>query len=116
MACGLPGASCASERETNSADNSRGTKNGQQTRYPHGGWPGLFPPPRPPRIGGHSPRRRNAMPAPLTRTLGRFAAELTYEKLPAEAVEVVKTGFTDTVAVMFAGRDEPVARIVRDSL
>jgi 2-methylcitrate dehydratase PrpD len=56
------------------------------------------------------------MTAPLTQTLGRFASELTFEKLPAEAVEVVKTGFTDTIAVMLAGRDEPVAKIVRDSL
>jgi aconitate decarboxylase len=56
------------------------------------------------------------MAAPLTRTLGKFAAELTFEKLPAEAVEVVKTGFTDTIAVMLAGREEPVARIVRESL
>src|SRR4051794_38886346 len=56
------------------------------------------------------------MTAPLTKTLGRFVSELAFEKLPAEAIEVVKTGFTDTVAVMFAGRDEPVARIVRESL
>jgi 2-methylcitrate dehydratase PrpD len=56
------------------------------------------------------------MPTPLTRSFGRFASEIRFESLPAEAVEVVRTGFTDCVAVMLAGRDEPVARIVRDSL
>jgi 2-methylcitrate dehydratase PrpD len=56
------------------------------------------------------------MPAPLTRELGRFVSELRFESLPEAALEVVRTGFTDCVAVMFAGRDEPVARIVREQL
>lgn len=56
------------------------------------------------------------MPAPLTRTLGRFVADLTFEALPAAALDGVRTGFTDCVAVMLAGVDEPVARIVRESL
>src|SRR5260370_41174743 len=56
------------------------------------------------------------MPAPLTRSLGRFVSELRFASLPRAALDVVRTGFTDCVAVMFAGIDEPVARIVRDSL
>src|SRR5260370_36375698 len=56
------------------------------------------------------------MPAPLTRSLGRFVSELRYESLPRAALDVVRIGFTDCVAVMFAGIDEPVARIVRESI
>jgi 2-methylcitrate dehydratase PrpD len=56
------------------------------------------------------------MPAPLTRSLARFAASLTYRDLPAKAVEAVRLGFTDCVAAMFAGLGEPVVKIVRDTL
>ena len=56
------------------------------------------------------------MPAPLTRSLGRFVSELRYDALPKAALDVVRTGFTDCIAVMLAGIDEPVARIIRDSL
>src|SRR5580704_10526746 len=52
------------------------------------------------------------MPAPLTRSLGSFAASLKYEALPSKAVEVARLGFTDFVVVMFAGLTEPVLRIV----
>jgi aconitate decarboxylase len=56
------------------------------------------------------------MPAPLTRSLGQFAASLKYEVLPAKAVEVARLGFTDFVAVMFAGLTEPVLRIVTSTM
>src|SRR5258708_39324929 len=56
------------------------------------------------------------MPAPLTRSLGRFVSALRYEALPQAALDVVRTGFTDCVAVMLAGIDEKVARIVREQL
>ena len=56
------------------------------------------------------------MPAPLTRTLGSFAASLKYEMLPTEAVEAVRLGFTDCVAVMMAGLREPVLRIVTSTM
>src|SRR5262245_47773089 len=56
------------------------------------------------------------MPAPLTRTLGTFAASLKYEALPAKAVEAVRLGFTDCVAVMMAGVREPVLRIVSSTM
>lgn len=56
------------------------------------------------------------MPAPLTRTLGRFVSALRFEALPERAVEAVRIGFTDCIAVMLAGMNEPVARIVRDAI
>ncbi len=56
------------------------------------------------------------MRSPLTASLGRFVAELRYEALPKAALDVVRTGFTDCVAVMLAGIDEKVARIVREQL
>ena len=56
------------------------------------------------------------MPAPLTRTFGRFAAELSFDALPPEAVAPVKVGFTDCIAVMLAGVREPVAQIVKTTL
>ncbi|MCC6197907.1 MAG: MmgE/PrpD family protein [Burkholderiales bacterium] len=48
------------------------------------------------------------MAAPITRTLGRFASELTYDKLPASAVQAVRTAFTDSIAVMFYGMPFPI--------
>jgi len=56
------------------------------------------------------------MPAPLTRTLGQFVASLTFDKLPPEAAGVVRLGFTDCIATMLAGAQEPVARITREQL
>jgi len=56
------------------------------------------------------------MPAPLTRSLGSFAASLKYDALPAKAVEAVRLGFTDCVAVMMAGLPEPVLRIVKETM
>jgi len=52
--------------------------------------------------------------AGLTESLSHFIANPGFEKLPAEAARIVKTGFIDTVATMIAGRDEPVVRIVRE--
>src|SRR5260221_11148860 len=56
------------------------------------------------------------MRSPLTASLGRFVSELRCEALPKAALDVVRTGFTDCVAVMLAGIDEKVARIVREQL
>src|SRR5262249_60220797 len=52
------------------------------------------------------------MPAPLTRSLGSFAASLKYEMLPAKAVEAVRLGVTDCVAGMMAGLHQTGLRIV----
>jgi 2-methylcitrate dehydratase PrpD len=53
---------------------------------------------------------------PLTQDLGRFAAGLSFEKLPAEAVEVARTGFVDTVATMIAGAHDPAPQLLRKGL
>jgi len=52
----------------------------------------------------------------LTRALGKFVSEVTFDKLPPQAVAVAKLGFTDCVAVMVAGSTEPVARIAHEVL
>ncbi len=53
---------------------------------------------------------------PLTQELGRFAAGLTFEKLPAEAVEIARTGIIDTVATMIAGAGDPAPQLLRTAL
>jgi 2-methylcitrate dehydratase PrpD len=52
----------------------------------------------------------------LTRELAEFVAGLGFDALPQPAVEIVKRGSSDCVGVLFAGIDEPVVRIVRESL
>ncbi|MGE0717343.1 MAG: MmgE/PrpD family protein [Alphaproteobacteria bacterium] len=51
-----------------------------------------------------------AVPAPLTRELAAFAVAMTRDGAPAEALPVVRLGFTDCAAVLLAGREEPVTR------
>ena len=53
------------------------------------------------------------MAVALTRDLGRFVSGLRFDQLPAEAIAVAKLGFTDCIAVMVAGSDEPVVRLAR---
>jgi aconitate decarboxylase len=53
---------------------------------------------------------------PLTRDLSEFVAGLRFDAVPAAAVDIVKRGTVDCVGVLFAGIEEPVVRIVRDSL
>ena len=52
----------------------------------------------------------------LTRQLAEFASSLEFKNVPAEAAATAKRGFIDCVGVMFAGRNEPVARAVREVL
>ncbi|HEV2300019.1 MAG TPA: MmgE/PrpD family protein [Stellaceae bacterium] len=49
----------------------------------------------------------------LTQSLGRFVAEIAYEDLPPEAIEVARLGFTDTIATMIAGAREPAPQLLR---
>lgn len=49
----------------------------------------------------------------LTDSLSRFIATPTFQDLPDRAVQIVQSGFIDTIATMVAGQDEPVVRIVR---
>src|SRR3954453_3557537 len=52
----------------------------------------------------------------LTQELGRFAADLTFEKLPPEAVATARTGIIDTVATMIAGAHAPAPQLLRKGL
>ncbi|MGE5268029.1 MAG: MmgE/PrpD family protein [Thiohalocapsa sp.] len=52
----------------------------------------------------------------LTQDLGRFVAGLSFEKLPAEAVETARTGIIDTVATMIAGAPDPAPQLLRQGL
>src|SRR5437868_2524505 len=52
----------------------------------------------------------------LTQELGRFVANLTFEKLPAEAVEIARTGFIDTIATMIAGANDEAPQLLRKGL
>ena len=46
----------------------------------------------------------------LTADMGRFVAGLRYDALPPEAVNTVRLGFTDCIACMVTGWNEPVTR------
>lgn len=48
----------------------------------------------------------------ITRAAGDFVAATRFADLPPEASEVARLGFADTFAVMLAGRNEPVTRVV----
>ena len=48
----------------------------------------------------------------LTKLIVDFVSNIRFDKIPGEAIDVVRTGFTDCVAVMVAGAHEPVTRIV----
>jgi 2-methylcitrate dehydratase PrpD len=53
---------------------------------------------------------------PLTEALGRFVSEVSFERLPAAAIEVARQGFTDTIATMIAGAREPAPQILEKVL
>ncbi len=52
----------------------------------------------------------------LTADLGEFLSGLHYERLPQEALGLVRDAFTDTLGVIMVGIDEPVVDIVRRNL
>ncbi|UKA55180.1 MmgE/PrpD family protein [Arthrobacter sp. FW305-BF8] len=52
----------------------------------------------------------------LTADVGQFLANVKYEDLPPEVLPMVRDAFTDTVAVVMVGLDQPVAEIVRRTL
>ena len=52
----------------------------------------------------------------LTRNLAEFVASLEFNKIPAAAVATVKRGFIDCIGVMFAGRDEPVVKLLLNEI
>jgi 2-methylcitrate dehydratase PrpD len=52
----------------------------------------------------------------LTAEIGTFLADMRQRTVPPETLAPVRTGFTDCVAVMIAGRDEPVSRMIAKSV
>lgn len=52
----------------------------------------------------------------LTESLAKFVSELEFSDIPGAAWPVVRAGFTDCIAVMAAGRGEPVVGILRTML
>lgn len=52
----------------------------------------------------------------VTKDLGAFVARLKFEDIPAAALDVIHTGFTDCTGVMLAGREEPPTRILTQVL
>lgn len=54
--------------------------------------------------------------AGLTEQLAEFIAALDYGRLPAKAVETARCGAIDCVGVLFAGRDQPVVGLARESV
>lgn len=50
----------------------------------------------------------------LTAQLAAFVADPRFGQLPPRAVEIVQSGFADTIATILAGRDEPVVRIAQE--
>ena len=56
------------------------------------------------------------MTVALTRSIGHFIEDFTFDQIPSAAVAIVATGFTDCIACGMAGLDEPVVRIVGDAL
>jgi 2-methylcitrate dehydratase PrpD len=69
-----------------------------------------------------TPRRKRSLvneteeTVPLTQELGRFVASLTFERLPAGAVGIARTGIIDTVATMIAGAHDPAPQLLRRGL
>jgi 2-methylcitrate dehydratase PrpD len=52
----------------------------------------------------------------LTQELGRFVADVAFERLPPEAVDVARTGFIDCIATMIAGAGDPAPQLLRKAL
>ena len=48
----------------------------------------------------------------LTKDIGRFVAEMRFERVPEQAIPIICTGFTDCVGVMIAGLRQPVTAVV----
>jgi 2-methylcitrate dehydratase PrpD len=53
---------------------------------------------------------------PLTQALGRFVADITFDRLPGAAVATARLGFTDCIATMIAGSPEPAVQILKKAL
>src|ERR1700730_311766 len=52
----------------------------------------------------------------LTRELGRFVTNVSFERLPAGAVDVARIGVIDCIATMIAGAGDPAPQLLREAL
>jgi 2-methylcitrate dehydratase PrpD len=52
----------------------------------------------------------------LTQDLGRFVADLSFERLPKDAVDIARIGFIDCIATMIAGARDPAPQLLRQAL
>src|SRR6201987_5448 len=52
----------------------------------------------------------------LTQDLGRFVADLSFERLPQGAADVARIGFIDCIATMIAGAHDPAPQLLRKAL
>jgi 2-methylcitrate dehydratase PrpD len=52
----------------------------------------------------------------LTRELGAFVADLSFDRLPEAAVATARVGFIDTIATMIAGAGDPAPQLLRRAL
>ena len=52
----------------------------------------------------------------LTRDLGRFVADVSFERLPEGAADVARIGFIDCIATMIAGAHDPAPQLLRKAL
>ena len=52
----------------------------------------------------------------LTQDLGRFVADISFERLPEGAANVARIGFIDTIATMIAGAHDPAPQLLRKAL
>jgi 2-methylcitrate dehydratase PrpD len=56
------------------------------------------------------------MPAPLTRAYGAFLGTIAARAIPPACLAVARLGFTDSLGVLLAGRDEPVVATLAAAL
>ena len=52
----------------------------------------------------------------LTSDLGHFVSGLSFDRLPADVIDIAKTGFIDCVGTMIAGRGEEAPQILKNVL
>jgi 2-methylcitrate dehydratase PrpD len=62
------------------------------------------------------PEETHPMSEPLTRSLGTFVSHLRLSLIPSDALEVVRTGFADSVATLIAGSVEEPPKILHATL
>ena len=53
---------------------------------------------------------------PLTAAAGQFLAGIKYQHIPKEVLSPVRDAFTDTLAVIMAGIDQPISGILRKTI